>query len=96
MSIFLSIIILAIVSWKGYHAWKRGIATYRRDRRDHDSLREYLLGNGATRRQSLQPFRAHALQRAFRPLLAQWRLLVVLAVLIVLLVISLSVGAHGV
>ena len=92
MSIFLTIIILAIVAWKGYYAWKRGIATYRRDCRDHDSLREYLLGNGASPRQARQPFVVHALQRAGRPLLAQWRLLVVLAVLIVLLVISLSVG----
>ena len=72
MTIFLTILILALLSWKGYYAWKRGINTWRRDRREHDSLREYLLGNGATEREALRPFMVHALQRAFLPLLKQW------------------------
>ena len=90
MTIFLTILILALLSWKGYYAWKRGINTWRRDRREHDSLREYLLGNGATEREALRPFMVHALQRAFLPLLKQWQVLAVLAILIVLLAFSLQ------
>ena len=89
MTIFLSILILALVSWKGYYTWKRGINTWRRDRREHDSLREYLLGNGASEREALRPFVNHALQRAFQPLMGQWKLMIVLAVLVILLIISL-------
>lgn len=81
MMTFYLIVLLAVLSWKGYYAWRRGVRTYRQDRRDHDSLREWLLGNGATQRQSLWPFYRHALQRAFRPLLSQWRLLLVLLLL---------------
>ena len=90
MTIFLTILILALLSWKGYYAWKRGINTWRRDQREHDSLREYLLGNGATEREALRPFMVHALQRAFLPLLKQWQVLAVLAILIVLLAFSLQ------
>ena len=90
MTIFLTILILALLSWKGYYAWKRGINTWRRDRQEHDSLREYLLGNGATEREALRPFLSHALERAFWPLLKQWQVLAVLAVLIVLLAFSLQ------
>jgi ABC-type iron transport system FetAB permease component len=68
------ILLLAVVAWKGYYAWLRGRKTWLRDRRDHDSLREYLLANGATPWQSVRPFWRHALQRAFRPMLAQWKL----------------------
>jgi ABC-type iron transport system FetAB permease component len=69
-----------VLLWKGYYAGCRGWHTYRRDRREHDSLREYLLANGATRQQALRPFVRHALQRALLPLVRQWRLwLVVLA-----------------
>ena len=68
------ILVIAVVIWKGYLAWKRGMRTYRRDLEEHDSLREYLLGNGASRRESLRPFVNHALERALKPLSAQWRL----------------------
>ena len=88
MTILLTILILALLSWKGYYAWKRGINTWRRDRQQHDSLREYLLANGATPFQSLWPFYRHALQRAFAPMAAQWRLwggLLLLGVLLLLL-----------
>ena len=90
MTIFLTILILALLSWKGYYAWKRGVNTWRHDRKEHDSLLEYLLGNGATERQALRPFLVHALERAFRPLLKQWQVLAALAVLIVLLAFSLQ------
>ena len=50
------ILLLAIVVWKGFWAWKRGMSAYRKDRHDHDSLREYLLGNGATAWEARRPF----------------------------------------
>lgn len=75
------LLVLAVIVWKGYYVWKRGTKTYRRDRQEHDSLREYLLGNGATRFESLRPFLSHALVRAFKPLCAQWRLWLILVVL---------------
>ena len=78
------ILLLAVLVWKGYYAVGRGRRTYRKDCQEHDSLREYLLGNGATRRQAQWPFYRHALQRAFLPLLSQWRLLLVLVLLGVL------------
>ena len=81
MRTFYLLLLLAVVGWKGYYAWGRGVRTYRRDRREHDSLREYLLGNGATRWQSLWPYWRHALQRALLPMLSQWRLWLVMAVL---------------
>jgi hypothetical protein len=73
MTLYL-IILLGVLLRKGYHAYGRALRSYRQDLRDHDSLREYLLGNGATRWQSLQPFFRHAVERAFRPWVAQWRL----------------------
>ena len=72
------ILVLAVVLWKGYFAWKRGMRTYRRDLQEHDSLREYLLGNGASKRESLRPFVNHTVARALKPLCTQWRLLLIL------------------
>ncbi len=72
------ILVLAVVLWKGYFAWKRGMRTYRRDLQEHDSLREYLLGNGASKRESVRPFVNHAVARALKPLCTQWRLLLIL------------------
>ncbi len=79
------LLLLAIVLWKGFWAWKRGIRTYRKDRHDHDTLREYLLGNGATEWEAKRPFINHALVRALNPLLSQWRLFLFLVVLGVLI-----------
>ena len=81
MTIFYIIIVLAVLVWQGYYAWLRGSKTYRLDRQQHDSLREYLLGNGATKWQSMWPFWRHALQRAFRPMLKKWQLWVILLLL---------------
>ena len=75
------ILVMAALIWKGCFAWKRGRRTYQRDRQEHDSLREYLLGNGATKHQSLQPFYRHAVQRALQPLIKQWRLWLILVIL---------------
>ena len=72
------ILVLAVVLWKGYFAWKRGMRTYRRDLQEHDSLREYLLGNGASKRESVRPFVNHAVARALKPLCTQWRLLLII------------------
>jgi ABC-type iron transport system FetAB permease component len=82
------ILVLAVVVWKGYYASLRAMNSYRLDRQQHDSLREYLLANGATPFQSLWPFYRHALQRAFVPMAAQWRLwgaLLLIGVLVLLL-----------
>ena len=79
------LLLLTIVLWKGYWAWKRGRRTYLKDRQDHDSLREYLLGNGATVWEARRPFFNHALERALTPLLSQWRLFLFLVVLGVLI-----------
>ena len=68
------IIVLAVVAWKGYYASLRAMKSYKQDREQHDSLREYLLANGATPFQSMCPFYRHALQRAFIPMAGQWRL----------------------
>lgn len=81
------ILVLAVVLWKGYFAWKRGIRTYRRDLQEHDSLREYLLGNGASKRESVRPFVNHAVARALKPLCSQWRLLLILVVMGLLVVL---------
>ena len=74
MMLYYFILVLAVVAWKGYYAFLRGLRSYRLDRQQHDSLREYLLANGATPYQSLWPFYRHALQRVFVPMAAQWRL----------------------
>ena len=82
------ILVLAVVVWKGYYAFLRAMNSYRLDCQQHDSLREYLLANGATPFQSLWPFYRHALQRAFVPMAAQWRLwgaLLLIGVLVLLL-----------
>ena len=84
MKICYILVVLAVLLWKAYYAWLRAVNTYVRDRRDHDSLREYLLGNGATPNQALRPFLLHALQRAYRPLLSQWRLLAILVAVAIL------------
>jgi len=84
MRIVCIIIIGVVLLWKGYHAGLRGWHTYRRDRREHDSLREYLLANGATTRQSLQPFLRHAAERALWPLIRQWRLWLLVTLMVLL------------
>ncbi len=78
MKVFYIFLTLAVLFWKAILVWQRGVNTYRRDRHDHHSLYEYLLGNGATEAEALNPFLTHALVRAFRPLLTQWRLLLAL------------------
>lgn len=86
MKIVLLILIIGLLAWKGYYAWLRGRNAWRYDREHHDSLREYLLGNGATERQAMMPFVKRAVQRALMPLLVQWRFWLVVLVLVILLV----------
>lgn len=81
MTIFYLLLLLAVVVWKGYYAYLRAVKCYRQDRQQHDSLREYLVANGATTWQSLWPFYRHALQRAFVPMKAQWRLWLIVLLL---------------
>ena len=76
MMLFYIIVVVAVLVWKGYYATLRAMNTYRQDRKNHDSLREYLLGNGATQWQSLQP------------MFKQWQLwlaLLLLGIVVVLL-----------
>jgi hypothetical protein len=68
------IIFIGLVAWKGYHAWLRGRNAYLKDVEQYQSLREYLLGNGATEWEARRPFLPRALRRAYQPLLSQWRL----------------------
>ena len=55
LTILYLLLVLALVGWKGWHAWLRGRSTYQQDMQHHGSLREYLLGNGATEWQSKEP-----------------------------------------
>ena len=75
MKIFLLIIILALLSWKGFYAWRRGRNTYVKERQQYESLWEYLVANGATPAQ------------ARRPLMRQWRFWIVIAVLTLLAIV---------
>lgn len=73
------ILLLALVGWKGWHAWLRGRRQWTRDMQQYQSLWEYLLGNGATIHEVRKPFLKRALRRAFIPVLRQWRLWAVVA-----------------
>ncbi|MCR4582299.1 MAG: ABC transporter permease [Prevotella sp.] len=84
MKIFFVIVTLGVLLWKAYFACLRGVHGYQKDRREHHSLWEYLLGNGATEAQAVRPFLQHALVRTFYPLLSQWRLLLILVALALL------------
>lgn len=75
------ILLLALVGWKGYYAWLRGRNAYRKDMEQFLSLHEYLLGNGATEKEARRPFVKRALRRAFVPLLNQWRLWAIVAII---------------
>jgi hypothetical protein len=66
MKTFLVLVVVAFIAWKGYFAVRRAVRSYKKDREEHDSLREYLVANGASTFQSLWPFYRHALQRAFK------------------------------
>ena len=82
------ILVLALLSWKGYYAWLRGRNAYQKDMVQYQSLREYLLGNGATDAEARKPFLKRALSRALMPMLKQWRLwaiVVVIGILVFLL-----------
>ena len=74
MKLLYLIILIALVAWKSYYAWLRGRNSYRKDMEQYQSLREYLLGNGATEAEARRPFLKRALRRAYQPLLRQWRL----------------------
>ena len=58
------IILLALVGWKGYHAWLRGRKSWTQDMQQYQSLWEYLLANGATLQEARKPFIKRALLRA--------------------------------
>ncbi len=95
MKVFFILLTLAVLLWKAFNVWQRGVKTYGYDRQEHLSLYEYLLGNGATEAEALRPFLMHALVRAYQPLLSQWRLLLALlafALLTGLVADNLNVG----
>lgn len=78
------ILLFALVSWKGWHAWQRGRRQWTQDMVQYQSLWEYLLGNGATLKEARKPFVKRALRRAFMPMLRQWRLWAIVAAIGVL------------
>ncbi len=83
------LILIAVILWKGFFACKRGVKTYHSDCYEHESLYEYLLANGASEFKARQPFLKHAIERALKPLLVQWRLfLLLLALGILVFVLS--------
>lgn len=79
------ILLLALVGWKGYYAWLRGRRQWSQDMQQYQSLWEYLLGNGATLREARKPFIRRALNRAFVPMMKQWRLWAIVAVIGILI-----------
>ena len=79
------ILLLMLVGWKGYHAWLRGRIQWTQDMQQYQSLWEYLLANGATLREARKPFIKRALSRAFVPMMKQWRLWAVVAVIGILI-----------
>ena len=79
------ILLLALVGWKGYYAWLRGRRQWTQDMQQYQSLLEYLLGNGATLKEARKPFINRALRRAFKPMLKQWRLWAIVAVMGILI-----------
>ena len=79
MKVVYFIIVLALLSWKGYYAWLRGRNSYQKDMEQYRSLWEYLLGNGASISEARRPFLKRSLRRAFMPMLKQWRLWAIVA-----------------
>ena len=73
------ILLLALLAWKGWHAWCRGRNTWLRDRQAYASLWEYQLGNGVPERVVRRPFLLRALKRGLLPMVKQWRLWAVVA-----------------
>lgn len=47
---------------------RRGLCAYAYNRKAHATMHDYLLGNGATRREALRPFVARAMKRGLAPL----------------------------
>ena len=79
MKIAYLILLLALVGWKGYYAWRRGRRQWTQDMQQYQSLLEYQLGNGATLKEARKPFIRRALRRAFMPMVKQWRLWAIVA-----------------
>jgi hypothetical protein len=80
MTVYL-ILLAALVGWKGWKAWRRGRRQWLRDMTDYRGLWEYLLANGTPEREARRIFLRRAWLRAYRPLLRQWRLWLVVAVI---------------
>ena len=87
MKTVLIIILVALLAWKGYYAWRRGRNTYVRERQEYQSLWEYLEGNGTPERQVRRMFLKRALRRALKPWLMQWRYWLLVAVMLLLLLL---------
>lgn len=85
MKIAYLILLLALVGWKGYYAWLRGRRQWTQDMQQYQSLLEYLMGNGVSLREVRRLFLRRALRRAFKPMLKQWRLWAIVAVLGILI-----------
>ena len=79
------ILLIALTAWKAYHAVRRGLSAYRRERTDYVSLTEYLVGNGMTEAGVRLVFLKRAAGRALLPLVRQWQWLAVAALLLLLI-----------
>ena len=89
MNTLLLFLLLLLLAWKGFHAWKRGRGCYVRERKEYVSLWEYRLANGATASEARRPFLRRALRRAVVPLLTQWQFWLVVAALVALILLTL-------
>ena len=87
MKIVYIIMVLALLSWKGYYAWLRGRNSYLKDMEQYRSLWEFLLGNVATLSDASSPFLKRSLRRALMPMVRQWRLWAIVAAIGILVFI---------
>jgi len=92
MKTILLLLIIFLLAWKAFYAWKRGRGTYQRERLQYLLLWEYLLGNGAKESEARRVFLNRAVKRAVMPLLRQWQYWVVVGVLCLLFVVSAAYG----
>ena len=68
---WLFIPVMAVLVADALFVCRRGLSVYAMERRVHQGLSEYLLGNGATLLEARRPFVVAAVKRAFVPVLSQ-------------------------
>jgi putative ABC transport system permease protein len=63
--------VMSLLQAEALFVSRRGLSTYVLNRKEHQSLYEYLRGNGATELEALRPFVAKAMSRSIVPVLSQ-------------------------